>query len=330
MDTSIGNPWLWGGFVAFVVGMLALDLGVFHRRAHDVRPREALAWSAVWVTLALAFGGVVWIAFGADRAQAYLAGWLIEKSLSVDNLFVFVVVFGAFRIPPRDQHRVLFWGILSALVLRAAMILGGALLLERFHWLIYVLGGFLVVTGVRLWLHRREAPDPRGGWVVRWARRAVPSTPQLSGGRFFLREGGRLLATPLLLALLAVELTDIAFAVDSIPAIFAVTSDPFIVFTSNIFAMLGLRSLYFALAGLMDRFTHLKTGLAAVLVFVGVKMTIAEWVTIRPAISLAAIGCILGAAIALSVLTRRGTTWGTMVTSAAPSPPSRSRASGCP
>ncbi len=323
MDLSIGSPWLWGGFVAFVVGMLALDLGVFHRRAHEVRPREALAWSAVWIVLALAFGGVVWGLFGADRAEEYLAGWLIEKSLSVDNLFVFVVIFGAFRIPPRDQHRVLFWGVLSALVLRAAMILGGALLLERFHWLVYVLGGFLVVTGFRLWLHRREAPDPRGGWLVRWARSAIPSTPRLSGGRFLAREEGRLVATPLLLALLVVEVTDVVFAVDSIPAIFGVTSDPFIVFTSNIFALLGLRSLYFVLAGLVDRFTHLKTGLAAVLAFVGVKMSVAEWVKISPAISLAVIACILGAAIAFSLL-RPG------VTSATLSPPSRSRASGCP
>ncbi len=307
-EGSIGNPWLWGGFVVFVLCMLALDLGVFHRRAHEVRPREALTWSAVWVVLALAFGGTVWAAFGPTRAEEYLSGWLIEKSLSVDNLFVFAVIFGAFRIPPRDQHRVLFLGILSALVLRAAMILGGSVLLERFHWMAYVLGCFLVITGARLWVHRRDTPDPQGGWLVRWVRRAIPSTPNLSAGRFFVREGGRLLATPLLLALVAVELTDVVFAVDSIPAIFAVTNDPFIVFTSNVFAMLGLRSLYFLLAGLLDRFAHLKTGLAAVLVFVGVKMGVAEWVKIPPAVSLAVILCMLGAAVGYSLVRPRGHT----------------------
>ncbi len=300
-STSIGTPWLWTGFTAFVLAMLALDLGVFHRRKHEVGAREALAWSAAWATLALTFAAVVWASFGAARAEEYLAGWLIEKSLSVDNLFVFVVIFGALRIPARDQHRVLFWGILSALGLRAAMILGGGALLERFEWLAYVLGGFLVATGARLWLHRRDEPDPEGGAVVRWVRRVIPSTPQLSGGRFFVREGGRRLATPLLLALVAVELTDVVFAVDSIPAIFAVTKDPFIVYTSNIFAILGLRSLYFLLAGLVDRFVHLKAGLAAVLVYVGARMAVAGWVEVPPAISLGVIAAILGFAILLSI-----------------------------
>ena len=303
-STSIGTPWLWAGFTAFVLAMLALDLGVFHRRKHEVGAREAFAWSGVWITLALAFGGIVWAAFGAARAEEYVAGWLIEKSLSVDNLFVFVVIFGAFRIPARDQHRVLFWGIVSALVLRAAMILGGSVLLERFEWLAYVLGVFLVATGARLWLHRRDAPDPEGGMVVRWVRRAIPSTPRLSAGRFFVREGGRRLATPLFLALVAVELTDVVFAVDSIPAIFAVTTDPFIVYTSNIFALLGLRSLYFLLAGLVERFVHLKAGLAAVLVYVGAKMSAAGWVEIPPAISLGVIAAILGTAILLSIRPR--------------------------
>jgi tellurite resistance protein TerC len=302
---SVGTPWLWGGFTAFILALLALDLGVFQRRGHAVRAREALVWSAVWAALALSFAGVVWVAFGAERAEQYLAGWLIEKSLSVDNLFVFVVIFGAFRIPPREQHRVLFWGILSALVLRAAMIIGGAALLQRFHWLVYVFGVFLVVTGLRLWRHRKEAPDAGAGPMTRWVRRLIPSTPELSGGRFVVREGGRRLATPLLLSLVAVELTDVAFAVDSIPAIFAVTTDPFIVYTSNVFAILGLRSLYFLLADMVDRFVHLKTGLAAVLVYVGVKMSIAEWVKIPTALSLAVIACILGAAVVASLAAPR-------------------------
>jgi len=306
MNLGIPDAWLWIGFLAFVVAMLALDLGVFHRNAHAVTRREALTWSAVWAALAVAFAGVVWWLFGAVRAQEYLTGWVIEKSLSVDNLFVILMIFTALRIPAGDQHRVLFIGIVSALVLRAAMIVGGAALLARFHWLLYVLGAFLLVTGVRLWRHRRDAPDAEGGAATRWLRRVLPSTPRLHGHRFLVREAGRWVATPLLLALCAVELTDVAFAVDSIPAIFAVTSDPFIVFTSNVFAILGLRSLYFVLADLADRFRHLRTGLAAVLVYVGAKMMAAPWVKIPAALSLAVIVAILAVAIGWSMLERRG------------------------
>ncbi len=307
MDIGIPGAWLWIGFLAFIVAMLALDLGIFHRSAHAVGRREALAWSAVWAALAVAFAGVVWWLFGPARAQEYLAGWLIEKSLSIDNLFVILMIFTALRIPAEDQHRVLFIGIVSALVLRAAMILGGAALLARFHWLIYVFGAFLLATGVRLWRHRHDAPDPEGGGATRWLRRVLPTTPRLHGHRFFVREGGSWLATPLFLALCAVELTDVAFAVDSIPAIFAVTSDPFIVFTSNVFAILGLRSLYFVLADLADRFRHLRTGLAAVLVYVGAKMVAAPWVKVPAPLSLAVILAILAVAIGWSVLERRGT-----------------------
>lgn len=277
MDIGIPDPWLWAGFLALIVALLALDLGVFHRKAHAVTRREALAWSAVWAALAGAFAGVVWWLFGAARAQEYLTGWVIEKSLSVDNLFVILMIFTALRIPAADQHRVLFLGIASALVLRAVMIVGGAALLARFHWLVYALGAFLLVTGVRLWRHRRDAPDAGGGAATRWLRRVVPATPRLHGHRFFVRESGRWVATPLLLALCAVELTDVAFAVDSIPAIFAVTSDPFIVFTSNVFAILGLRSLYFALAGAIQSFRYLKVALAVVLAVVGVKMLAHSW-----------------------------------------------------
>ncbi len=306
---GLSQAWWWIGFLAFVAAMLALDLGVFHRRAHAVTRREALAWSALWAALALAFAGVVWWLLGAARAQEFLTGWVIEKSLSVDNLFVILMIFTALRIPSEDQHRVLFIGIASALVLRAAMILGGAALLERFHWLVYVLGGFLVVTGVRLWRHRDAPPDAEGGAATRWLRRVLPTTPELHGHRLIVREAreaGRWVATPLLLALVAVELTDVAFAVDSIPAIFAVTTDPFVVFTSNVFAILGLRSLYFVLADLAGRFHRLRAGLSAVLVYVGAKMIAAPWVSVPAVVSLTVILVILAASIGWSLLEARG------------------------
>jgi len=298
---TIGSPWMWAGFVAFVVAMLALDLGVLNRKAHVVGPREALGWSAAWVGLALAFGAWVFFQFGAAKGEEFLAGYLVEKSLSVDNLFVFVVLFAALGIPRALQHRVLFWGILSALVLRAAMIVGGAALLDRFHWLLYVFGGFLLFTGVKLWLHRAEAEDPGAGKVLALVRRLVPSTPRLAGQAFFVREGGRWVATPLFLALASIEVADVVFAVDSIPAVFAVTSDPFVVFTSNIFAILGLRALYFLLADMVGRFAYLKTGLSAVLVFVGAKMLVAGWVKVPPAASLSVIAGILAVSVGASL-----------------------------
>jgi tellurite resistance protein TerC len=292
---------MWAGFVAFVVAMLALDLGVLNRKAHVVGPREALGWSAAWVGLALAFGAWVFFQFGAAKGEEFLAGYLVEKSLSVDNLFVFVVLFAALGIPRALQHRVLFWGILSALVLRAAMIVGGAALLDRFHWLLYVFGGFLLFTGVKLWRHRAEAEDPGAGKVLALVRRLVPSTPRLEGQAFFVREGGRWVATPLFLPLASIEVADVVFAVDSIPAVFAVTSDPFVVFTSNIFAILGLRALYFLLADMVGRFAYLKTGLSAVLVFVGAKMLVAGWVKVPPAASLSVIAGILAVSVGASL-----------------------------
>jgi len=298
---TIASPWMWAAFVAFVVAMLALDLGVLNRKAHVVGPREALGWSAVWVGMALAFAAWVFVHFGADTGEEFLAGYLVEKSLSVDNLFVFVVLFAALGIPRELQHRVLFWGILSALVLRAAMIVGGAALLDRFHWLVYVFGGFLLYTGLKLWRHRAEAEDPGASKVLELVRRIVPSTPRLHGQAFFVREGGRRVATPLFLALASIEVADVVFAVDSIPAVFAVTSDPFVVFTSNIFAILGLRALYFLLADMMGRFAYLKAGLSAVLVFVGTKMLAASWVKVPPAVSLSVIGGILAVAIGASL-----------------------------
>jgi tellurite resistance protein TerC len=294
------GPWEWGGFLAFVAAMLALDLGVFHRRSHEVRPREALAWSAVWVALAMAFAGLVWKRDGAESGMAFLTGYVIEKSLSVDNVFVFVVLFGTLGIPALYQHRVLFWGILSALVLRGAMIWGGTALLARFHGVVYLFGAFLILTGARLLLGRGEAEHPEQSRLFRAVRRVLPSTSRLDGARFFTREGGRRVGTPLLVALVLVELSDVVFAVDSIPAIFAVTTDPYLVFTSNIFAILGLRSLYFVLAGAVVRFTYLRPSLAAVLMFVGVKMIVARWVELPPAASLAVVTGILSAGVAAS------------------------------
>jgi len=302
---TIGSPMLWAGFVAFVLAMLAVDLGVFHRKAHVVGVKEALAWSGVWVGLALVFNLGVWHWFGAERGLEFLTGYLIEKSLSIDNVFVFVVIFGALGIPALYQHRVLFWGIVSALAMRAAMIFAGSALLSRFHWLIYLFGGFLVLTGVKLYLQRGKEQHPEDGLVLRLARRVIPSTTRLDGDHFFTRENGRRVATPLFLALLLVEVTDVIFAVDSIPAIFAITLDPFIVFTSNIFAILGLRSLFFLLAGMVDRFRYLKVGLSGVLVFVGAKMALIDLYKMPPVVSLLVVLGILGVAVGASLWVSR-------------------------
>ena len=302
---TIGTPVLWIGFVLFVVAMLALDLGVFHRKAHVVGFREALSWSVVWIGLALVFNAVVWWQFGSQKGVEFLTGYLIEKSLSVDNIFVFVVIFTALRIPALYQHRVLFWGILSALLMRAVMIFAGAAMIARFHWLIYVFGVFLILTGVKLFFQSGKEAEPQQNWAMRLAYRLIPSTERFDGSRFFTMENGRKVATPLLMALILVEITDVIFAVDSIPAIFAITLDPFIVFTSNIFAILGLRSLYFLLAGLVDKFRYLKVGLAAVLVFVGVKMTIVDLYKIPPVWSLVIVMSLLGASVAASLVASR-------------------------
>jgi tellurite resistance protein TerC len=295
----------WGAFGAFVLAMLAIDLGIFHQKDHEIRPREALAWSGVWVALALAFAGYVWHRHGSGSGLEFLTGYVIEKSLSVDNIFVFVVIFGALGIPPLYQHRVLFWGILTALVLRGAMIGAGSALLERFHGIIYVFGGFLVLTGVKLLLERGKAPHPEKSAAFRALARVVPGTARFDGHRFFTKENGKRLATPLFFALVLIEFTDVVFAVDSIPAIFAVTQDPYIVFTSNIFAILGLRSLYFLLARVVEKFVYLKPSLAFVLVFVGVKMTLVDVVKIHPALSLAVVLAILGAGVLASALRAR-------------------------
>jgi len=304
---SIGSPGLWAGFVALVLVFLALDLGVFHKRDEAITIRNALAWTGVWIAVALSFGGFLWWRFGADPAAEYLTGYLIEKSLSVDNLFVFVVIFTTLGIPAIYQHRVLFWGIVTALVLRAAMILAGTALLQRFHWLLYVFGAFLLLTGLKLLFHvGGDEPHPEKNRLLGWVRRVVPSTSRLEGHHFFLVEAGRRVATPLFVALVLIEISDVVFALDSIPAIFGVTLDPFIVFTSNIFAILGLRSLFFALAGLLDRFIHLKSGLALVLLFIGAKMVVSPWVHVGQGVSLAVVSALLGGSVALSVLRSGG------------------------
>jgi tellurite resistance protein TerC len=297
---TIGTPALWIGFVVLVLGLLALDLGVFHRDAHSVTFREALIWTTIWIGLAGLFN--VWLAWahGSERGLEFLTGYLIEKALAVDNIFIFLLIFSAFAVPAAYIHRVLFWGILGALVMRAVFIVLGAALLERFHWVIYVFGAFLVVTGVKLLLQRETELHPERNPLFRAFARWIPSVPEYHGPAFVIRKDGRLLATPLFLVLICVETSDLIFAVDSIPAIFAVTKDPFIVFTSNIFAILGLRSMFFLLAGVMDRFHYLKVGLALVLAFVGAKMLLADTYSIPVGVSLATIAVILAGAIVAS------------------------------
>jgi tellurite resistance protein TerC len=268
--------WLWVGFNAFILAMLALDLGVFHRRSHVVTVREALTWTGVWVALALVFNAGLWHFAGGARALEFFTGYVIEKSLSVDNVFVFALLFSYFAVPRRFQHKVLFWGILGALVMRGVMIAAGALLITRFSWIIYVFGAFLLLTGIKMIWKREAEIHPERNPVVRGFKRLMPVTRRYQGDRFFIRRRGIWAATPLFIVLLTVELTDLVFAVDSIPAIFAVTTDPFIVYTSNVFAILGLRSLYFALSGALEKFHHLKVGLGLVLGFVGVKMLLSH------------------------------------------------------
>ena len=292
------NIWFWVGFIAFVLAMLALDLGVFHRKAHEVKPREAAIWVAVWVSLALVFAGGLAYFESSRAALTFLTGYVIEESLSVDNLFVMVVIFEYFAVPPMCQHRVLFYGILGALVMRGLFIGVGALLLSRFEWILYVFGAMLLVTGIRMMFKHDEEFDGDNNRVVQLMRRFVPMTGTYHGKHFFTVENGRRLATPLLLVLVLVEFTDLIFAVDSIPAIFGITRDPFLVFTSNIFAILGLRSMYFLLAAVVDKFYLLKYGLAVILSFIGVKMLGERWFHIDILISL---GIVLGV-LALSIV----------------------------
>lgn len=298
----MGTPLLWVGFNLFVLFSLALDLGVLHRRAHKVEIREAAFFSAVWIVLAIAFGFFVWHWHGAQRGMEYFTGYVIEKALSVDNLFVFLVVFRAFHVDERVQHRVLAWGILGALVMRGIMIAAGAALIARFHWILPAFGVFLICTGLHmLWKHGKQVKYERNP-IFRFASTHLRVTPDYHGSRFFIREAGQLFATPLLLVLLVVEITDVTFAVDSIPAIFGITHDPFIVYTSNVFAILGLRALYFLLSDLLGYLRYLGYGLAVVLIFIGLKMLVDPWLPISVLVSLSVVGGILFLATLSSLL----------------------------
>lgn len=299
---------MWIAFNAAVLAMLALDLGVFHRTSHRVTLREAAIWSTVWVGLSLAFGYGLSVWMGREAGLQFLTGYLIEKALSVDNIFVFVLIFSYFRVPEEHQHRVLFWGILSALVMRGAMIGAGAYLIERFHWIIYVFGAFLAYTGVRLATRQGHEVHPEKNPILRMVRRAMPVTNEYHGHRFFVRlapTGGapaRRAATPLTVVLVLVETTDLLFALDSIPAIFAVTRDPFLVYTSNVCAILGLRSLYFLLAGVVNKFHYLQLGLSIVLVFVGIKMLLADVYDMPVVLSLSVIAAVLALSVVASLV----------------------------
>lgn len=299
--------WAWIAFGLFILVMLALDLFVFHREAKEISFREAALASGFWIFLGLAFGGLVWVWAGPTVAGEYFAGYIIEKSLSIDNVFVFALIFSYFAVPARYQYRVLFWGVVGALLMRAVFILVGAELLERFHWMIYVFGAFLVYTGIRMALHRSQEVHPERNPLLKLARRALPVTDDYRGQRFVVREGGRLMATPLLAVLVTVESADVVFAVDSIPAIFAITTSTFVVWTSNSFAILGLRALYFMLAGLMKRFVYLSVGLSIILVFVGVKFLVSDLVGKVPIwISLPFIALVVAVSILASLHKTRG------------------------
>ncbi len=291
------GPLYWGGFLLFICFLLALDLGVFHKESRGLTPREAITWFCIWVGMAAAFAGFVFFRFGKAKAAEFVAGYLLEESLSVDNIFVMVLIFRAFRVPGKYQHRVLVWGIIGAIILRAALILGGTALVNRFHWMNYIFGAFLVFSGLKLFFERdddeQDAEDIKDGLVVRTIKRVVPTSADYHEERFFTRVRGRRLATPLFTVLLIVEFSDVVFALDSIPAIFGVTTDPFIVFTSNIFAILGLRTLYFLVSGMIDAFRFLQYGLAVILTFVGAKMIAAHWYDISIGISLGVIAGVL-------------------------------------
>ncbi|BAC92350.1 glr4409 [Gloeobacter violaceus PCC 7421] len=305
LEVNMDSLWIWVGFNAFVLGMLALDLGVFHRKSHAVSFKEALTWSGVWIALAMVFNVGLYFWMGPEPALEFFTGYLIEKSLSVDNIFVFVLIFSAFSVPAIYQHRVLFWGVLGALVMRGILIFAGAALLKEFHWIIYIFGAFLVFTGIKMAFPEKEEKDITQNPVLKLVRRLIPVSDNYVEDRFFIRRAGRWVATPLFLVLLLVETTDLIFAVDSIPAIFAVTTDPFIVYTSNVFAILGLRSLYFVLAGVVGKFHYLKLALSVILTFVGTKMLLIDIFKIPIAVSLLVIVSVLAVAVVASIMRAR-------------------------
>ncbi len=305
MDIDI---WFWIGFNAFVLLMLALDLGVFHRKTHEVSTKEALVWSGIWISLALCFNGFILFQFGNKMALDFLTGYLIEKALSVDNIFIFVLIFSYFQIPAKYQHKVLFWGIIGALIMRVIFIFAGIALLEKFHWLIYIFGAFLIFTGIKMLLDKDKKVEPDKNPVIKLFKRLFPVTHELHDDKFFIKDNDKIFATPLFLALIVIEISDLIFAVDSIPAILAVTQEHFIVYTSNVFAILGLRSLYFALAGIIHRFRYLSVGLALILAFVGLKMVSVDIYKIPIHISLLIIVSILIVSILVSLLKTKNQT----------------------
>ena len=294
------STYLWIGFNVFILIMLALDLGVFNKKIHVVSIKEALLWSVVWITLALIFNAGIYFFMGDQKAFEFLTGYVIEKSLSIDNIFVFVLIFSYFKVPAEYQHKVLFWGVFGALVLRAIFIFAGVALIEKFHWIIYVFGVFLIFTGIKMVTDKDKKFEPENNPVMKLAKKWINVLPEYHGSNFFVRNSGKLFATPLFLVLLFIETTDVIFAVDSIPAILAISNDTFIIFTSNVFAILGLRALYFALAGIIEKFRFLSIGLAVVLVFVGIKMLVSGFFKIPILISLAFIILVITASILLS------------------------------
>ncbi len=307
MPGSVGTPLLWAGFTVFVLCLLAVDLFVFHKREHEIGTKEALAWSVGWVALALLFNAGVYRFFGHVKGLEFFTGYLIELALSVDNLFVFIIIFSSFHVRPALQHRVLFWGILGAQIMRAIFILAGAALINAFHWVIYIFGVFLVFTGVKILLDRGTEVHPEKNPVLRIFGKVVPTLPDFHGSRFTVKLDGKRYATALLPVLLVIEATDVVFALDSIPAIFGVTRDAFIVYTSNIFAILGLRSLYFLLASAMGKFHYLKYGLGLVLAFIGAKMLLSDLVHVSIEASLIAVVVLLASSVLASLLRPRGT-----------------------
>lgn len=298
----MSNALLWIGFIVLIIGLLVLDLLVLQRKHREILVKEAMLWTLFWIVLSLGFNGGIYYFMGPQYALEFLTGYLIEKSLSVDNIFVFIMLFSYFGVEPKYQHKILFWGILGAIVMRAAFIFAGVALIERLHWVIYVFGVFLVVIGIKLAFEKEKKIEPEKNIVLKLVRSVFPVTEEPAGAKFFVRQAGKLMATPFFIVLIVVETTDIVFAVDSIPAILSITTHSFIVFTSNIFAILGLRALYFAISGVMRLFAYLNYGLSFILVFVGVKMLLSDFIKIPVGIALSVVGGVLALSIALSII----------------------------
>jgi len=301
-ETSLA---VWIGFVVFILIVLLLDLGVFHKKSHTVGFKESIIWSGVWIALAMLFNVIILYWRGSEDFYLFLTGYVIEKSLSVDNLFVFLLIFGYFKIPNQYQHKILFYGILGALVMRAGFIWAGIAIIEKFAWVIYVFGGFLLLSGIKMLMPQSDDHDLEKSWVIVWTKKIFPTSPEFHGDKFFVKLNGKWMITPLFITLIFVEFSDLVFAIDSIPAIIGITNDPFLVFTSNVFAILGLRSLYFALKGFADMFHYLKYGLAVILMFIGVKMLIIKWYHMPVVVTMAVIFSILGISVVASLVSNQ-------------------------